>query len=116
MSTPRALLLDLFLQSSTRSDRRPEDERHLSFDVSSFSQLEFTLPVNPDGNNADSIRSFGQIKEFLYFYAPYSVELTVGGLVIPAFKKIFVVSGVIPSFAVKNVSTDRAVTCNMVYA
>lgn len=117
MAVNRALLLDVFLQSSTRSDKRPEDERHLSYDVPSFNQLEFTLQPNvSDGSNAASQKTIGAIATFVHFYAPFTVELTMGGLVIPTFKKMLIVSGPIPNLAVRNLATDRAVTCNIVYA
>jgi hypothetical protein len=114
MSVNRALLLDVFLQSSTRNDRRPEDERHLSYDITSFNQLEFTLPPNTgDGLN---IRSLGVVSSFVYFYAPFTVELTLGSLLVPNFKKLLILSAPLSGFSVRNPSTDRSVTCNIVYA
>jgi hypothetical protein len=117
MSTSRALLLDVFLSSSTRNDKRPEDERHLSYDVSSFNQLEFTLSPNTlQGDNPASVKAIGKISQFVHFYTPYTLELTMGGLVIPTFKKLLVLSGSIDSFSLRNLAMDRSVTCNIVYA
>jgi hypothetical protein len=113
----KALLVQIILRSLTQSQSRPEDDRELSVDVDSLQQSEFELPVNNEaGNNPDSHRAFTGADKFLYVYAPFPIDLTVGGLIVPDFKKLFVITGKAGDFALTNKSTERAVVCSVFYA
>ena len=114
----RALLLDTKTSTITQSLRKPEDERHLSFDIKSFDQEDFELEVNTlDGSNAASMRLFSDIDTYMQIYAPYPVELTLNGsLILTPFTGLFILSSALTSLRVRNLSTDQSVVCAAIFA
>lgn len=114
----KALLLHTQVQSVTQSVKRPEDERHLSFDIGTFNQTDFELAVNDEtGTNEASAYTLPAGKTFAYIYAPYTVELTLNGtLTVPDFKGLFVLSASLQSVRLRNRSLERAVVCSAIIA